>query len=74
MKVPSTSASSRQTVAAFLPKKLTQRIPELVEFCGAGSISQLVRELVAQAIETMDAAKQKEVLSLRQQNSKVQVR
>lgn len=49
-----------QVVAAFLPKVLNQRIPELVEFCNAPSISQLVRELVAQAIENMDAAKERE--------------
>jgi hypothetical protein len=47
-----------QVVAAFLPKVLNQRVPEVVEFYGAKSISHLVRELVALAIEDMDAAKE----------------
>jgi hypothetical protein len=47
-----------QVVAAFLPKVLNQRVPEVVEFYRAKSISHLVRELVAQAIEDMDAAKE----------------
>jgi predicted DNA-binding protein len=51
-----------QVVAAFLPKVLNQRIPELAEFCGADSISHLVRELVAQAIEDMDAVNNDRVL------------
>jgi hypothetical protein len=46
-----------QVVAAFLPKVLNQRVPEVVEFFGAKSISHLVRGLVEQAIEDMDAAK-----------------
>ena len=45
-----------QVVAAFLPKVLNQRVPELVEFCHAASISQLVKGLVARAIEDMDTA------------------
>lgn len=53
-----------QVVAAFLPKVLNRRVPEIVEFYGAKSISHLVRELVAQAIENMDAANK--------QNSEVQ--
>jgi hypothetical protein len=48
-----------QVVAAFLPKVLNQRVPEVVEFYGAKSISHLVRELVAQAIGDMDTAKEK---------------
>jgi hypothetical protein len=63
-----------QVVSGFLPKRLNQRIPELVEFCNAPSISQLVKELVAQAIEVMDAAKQQEALLRSEQNTEVQAR
>jgi hypothetical protein len=52
-----TQVPPSQVVAAFLPKVLTRRISELVEFSNAPSMSQLVRELVAQAIERMGAAK-----------------
>jgi hypothetical protein len=49
-----------QVVSAFVPKVLNQRIPELIEYYGAPSISQFVRELVAEAINNMDAAKEQE--------------
>jgi hypothetical protein len=52
-----------QIVAAFLPKVLNRRIPELAEFCNVPSISQLLRKLVAKAIEDMDSTKRLEVVN-----------
>jgi metal-responsive CopG/Arc/MetJ family transcriptional regulator len=65
-----------QVVSAFLPKRLNQRIPDVVEYYGAKSISELVRVLVERAIDEMDAAKAKEQEALLrgEQSSEVRAR